>query len=55
MRACWCEGDLGKEIGRHYQICGEAGAAVLAVLPAAEDFKVSGGASVESFGSRNGD
>ena len=41
MRSCWCGGDLGKEIGRHYQICAECGAAVLTVLPAAGHFEVS--------------
>jgi len=41
VRSCWCGGDLGKEIGRHYQICDECGAAVLSVLPEAGHFDVS--------------
>ncbi len=40
-RACWCGGELGKEIGPHYRCCNECGAAVLAVLPAPEHFEVS--------------
>ena len=40
-RACWCGGELGEEIGRHYRCCNACGAAVLAVLPAPEHFEVS--------------
>jgi SAM-dependent methyltransferase len=40
-RACWCGGELGKEIGPHYRCCNACGAAVLAVLPAPEHFDVS--------------
>ena len=40
-RACWCGGELGDEIGRHYRCCNACGAAVLAVLPAPEHFEVS--------------
>jgi SAM-dependent methyltransferase len=41
MRACWCGGELGKEIGRHYRICEKCGAAVLATPPAPDHFEVS--------------
>src|SRR5262245_36754290 len=41
MRACWCGGVLGKEIGRHYRGCIECGAAVLVVSPPNEHFEVS--------------
>jgi SAM-dependent methyltransferase len=40
-RACWCGGELGEEIGRHYRRCNACGAAVLSVLPAREHFDVS--------------
>jgi SAM-dependent methyltransferase len=38
---CWCGGDLGKEIGRHYRECTGCGAAVLTRLPGPEHFDVS--------------
>ena len=41
VRACWCGGELGQEIGRHYRCCNECGTAVLAVPPAPEHFEVS--------------
>ena len=41
MRACWCGGELGPEIGRHYRCCKACGTGVLAVLPAPGHFEVS--------------
>jgi SAM-dependent methyltransferase len=40
-RACWCGGELGEEIGRHYRRCNACGAAVLAAPPAPGHFEVS--------------
>src|SRR2546426_3601488 len=40
-RACWCGGELGKEIGGPYRCCNECGTAVLVVAPAPEHFEVS--------------
>jgi SAM-dependent methyltransferase len=41
VRVCWCGGELGAEIDRHYRRCNECGAAVLAVAPAPQHFEVS--------------
>jgi SAM-dependent methyltransferase len=41
VRTCWCGGELGKEISRHYRSCNECGAAVLAVATAPGHFEVS--------------
>jgi SAM-dependent methyltransferase len=41
VRVCWCGGELGPEIGRHYRSCKECGTGALATLPAPEHFEVS--------------